>query len=68
MKIRFSKNDVVDTKQLGAVIKYAYVPGNEGGYDWLDQFIEVCNQVSSGGEKPIEMSVNSQGVLTITNS
>lgn len=66
MKIRFGKNDVVDTNELNEVVADAYVPNKEDGYDWLDQFLDVCSSVSSGGEKGIMMSVNSQGALTIT--
>lgn len=77
MKIRFGRNDVLDTKALEGlqsinqedleiVVDYAYVPEErEYAADWLDQFIGVCNKVSSGGEKPIEMTVGSDGSLKI---
>lgn len=66
MKIRFGKNDVVDTKELNEAVADAYVPEKEEGYDWLDQFLDACYTVSSGGEKHVTISVNSQGMLTIT--
>lgn len=68
MKIRFGKNDVIDTKAVNAGIEEAaeaYVPGQEEGYDYLDMLVEACYSVSSGGEKELEFGVDSNGAITV---
>ena len=71
MKIRFGKNDVIDTKAVnGAVVKAneAYVPGQETGSEYLDMFVDACDQVSESGTVPISVSVDENGALIVKNA
>ena len=60
MKIRFGRNDVIDTKDLSAVAQEAYTV-DDNSADILDRFVEAMDTVKSGAE--IEFSVSSDHVM-----
>lgn len=71
MKIRFSRNDVIDTKAVNGAVEVsaeAYVPSMDNGSEYLDMFVDVCDEVSSGGTVPISVSVDENGALTVKSA
>ncbi len=63
MKIRFTKNDAVDTKELsgvvGSPIYTAELTEEEVGY--IKLFVETCSGFISSGGNHIEMSIDVPG-------
>ena len=71
MKIRFGKNDVIDTKAVNGAVEVsteAYVPSMDNGSEYLDMFVDACDQVSESGTVPISVSVDENGALIVKSA